>query len=179
MLLSWPQGGGVLGGGHHSEPGHRVPPVGQGSGRNLGVLCCWPLLFTCTHTRTLPPLWQAKQRLLYLTGGSCLQPSHHLHVKSVSPAPDLQGMATACAHCLGHQGANSRAECGSAAVMVPGDVWGCGVSLARLGCQGHPSPAVAKVAVTKDTVQEDCPGIEQRGTSPCPPGGWQPPQTHC
>ena len=42
---------------------------------------------SCSHTRThtLPPLWQAKRHFLYLTGGSCLQPGHHLHVKSQGP----------------------------------------------------------------------------------------------
>lgn len=70
----------VLGGGCHSERGHRVPPVERGSGRSLGVLChrCWPLLLTHTF------LLCGRQGLLYLTGGCCLQPGHW-HVKSQCP----------------------------------------------------------------------------------------------
>lgn len=59
--------------------GEEVAETGVCSAMGAGRSCLH------AHTHSLPPLRQAKRCLLYLTEGSCLQPSHHLHVKSQGP----------------------------------------------------------------------------------------------
>lgn len=94
-----------------------------------------------------------------------------------SPASDSQGTATACAHCLGHQGENSRAECGSAAVMVPGGVQGCGVSLASLCRQGHHPLLLPRRLCQRTQCKRTV--LEQSRGEPAPALLGQPPQIHC
>jgi len=133
-----------------------------------------------THTHTLPRLWQAKQCLLYLTGGSCLQPGHHLHGK-----PQGSQHLIPMGQPLPHGQSLGPPECkqqGRVWQCCCDRTWGC---MMPWGFSGKPrqtrtsSPDVAKGAVMKDTTQEDHSGTNQRGTSPCPPGGRRPPQTHC
>lgn len=113
---------------------------------------CWPLLFMCTQTCSHSSSFVAGKATPFL--------SHRRQLPPARPpfACEIQGpqhlILTACAHCLNQQGANGRAGCGGAAVLVPGDVQGCVVSLARLGRQGH-QPLLEPSGLRQRTLSSD------------------------
>lgn len=118
----------------------RVVPVTQSQatvsllwGEEVGMLhCrCWPLLFTCTQTCSHSSSFVAGKAAPFLSDRRQLSPAQPPFACEIQAPRHL--IPTACAHCLSQQGANGRAGCSGAAVLVPGDMQGCVVSLACLG----------------------------------------------